>query len=243
MSEEKIPHKFEIKNLVRGLGTYFQARPNENQNIFDHIFKQVREGWAEIKNPDYIRSKEGYEVVTTVEAKGILIKKRIFHPRDFKGADFALSKRYRDGSFGVTVVQVKRNHAKNNFTFVETKNTKEITQLRNMYNYWGSSYYLLIDEIINPPNDMFIRTKDLCSIIRNITSTSLRNVTRVNVPNTTVRNYARGSYVFYDAFYKCRRGSRITFDAFSTDSLDYVNQTSRALVEILAQKRNFQKTL
>ena len=76
-----------------------------------------------------------------------------------------------------------------------------------------------------------------------ITSTPLKNVKRVNVPNTTLRKYARGSHIFYDAFYKCRRGSRIYHDAFLTDSLDYVDQTSRALVEIFANLRNFEKTI
>lgn len=239
MSDEISPSEAEINGFLKGLSDYIKASPNENQYIFEHILKQLKQG-AKYSGEGYLKGNHGYEPVTVLEANQQTIVKRIFHPKDYKGADFAVSKIRNDGSFGVTVVQVKRNHGNSNFTLTESNNTKELTQLQN-FSQWRSGYYLMIDETTNPPVSCFVTTGELISIISSIASQSppFTNLKKVDIPNSQIHKYCRGSRVFYKAFYDCYRGATIDADAFAKIAFDYVNENNRALVELLLKKRNY----
>ena len=235
MSEDN--YKEDIADFVKSLGDYLGATPNENQSILTHVLKQIQQG-AILKDVKNLEGKRGYEPIIILEAKGKKIAKRIFHPLDIKGADFAISKELKPGSLGITAVQVKRNHKQSSFTFREDDKTKELTQLRK-FREWQSGYYLMIDETTNPPLDCFVRTSELVSIIESISGKNVlhnNNLKRVNVPNYIVHQYCRGSRVFYEAFYACRRGATIKIDNFLTAADSYVLETNRSLVELFVQK-------
>lgn len=235
MSNESVPYETDVADFLKGLGDYLEASPNENQYILGHILKQIKEG-AKFRDIDYLEGKRGYEPVIVLEAGRKKIVKRIFHPKDVTGADFLISKLDKPGYIGVSAVQVKRNHGRNFFTFIEGDKTRELTQLRN-FSQWSSGYYLMIDETSKPPVDCFVLTSELVSMIQTVTGQNVlyRNLTRVDIPNQLVHKYSRGSRVFYKAFYDCRRGAWIETSAYLKDASDYVSKTMRSLVEIFVQ--------
>jgi hypothetical protein len=235
LSNENAPYEKDVIDFWKGLGEHLKASPNENQYIFEHILKQIREG-AKLHPDHYIKGKHGYEPVTVLEASGKKIAKRIFHPKDVKGVDFLISKLARPGYIGLSVVQVKRNHGTGFFTLVENSKTKELTQLRN-FSQWSSGYYLMIDETNKPPQDCFVLTSELISMIQTITGQNVLygSLSRVDIPNHLVHKYSRGSHVFYKAFYDCRRGAQIKIDKYLENASEYVSQTMRSLVELLIQ--------
>jgi hypothetical protein len=228
----------DIKSFVESLGDQIDARPNENGDIFRHILNQLREG-AKLLKEERLKGKTGYERVIVLEANGRLVAKRIFHPRDYKGVDFAISKIRDDGLMGISVIQVKRNHGKPNFTLTEDKNTKELNQLRT-FSQWPSSYYLMVDESVNPPNDIFITTSEIISLISSLTGNSFpfTNLTKVDIPNSQIMKYARGSRIFYKSFYDCRRGAKTIQKEFVNKAISHVKTSDRALVELFVSRKH-----
>lgn len=242
---EKVDFNADIKDLVSSLGRFIAASPNENQYIITQIFRQIEEG-AEFKEIDYLEGDRGYEPVITLEASGITIAKRIFHPRNGPtGADFAISKLELPRHIGISVVQVKRNHGKQSFSLVEDKSKHEIDQLRRLHRSFGSSYYLMIDETRRPPAECFVMTSELVSIINEITGRSVlyQDIKRVSIPNDTIQRYCRSTRMFYRPFYACRRGSRKRIADFMKTASEYSFEAKRLLIEILASRKYSQVML
>jgi len=233
MSEESKSYEDDVSGFVRGLGDFLKASPNENQYILTQILKQIKEG-AEFREIRHLEGEHGYEEIVVLEARGLTIAKRIFHPRDVAGVDFAVSKLDPAGQIGTSVVQVKRNRGKPAFTLVENSKTHELTQLRKIRK-WRSSYYLMVDETNKPPLDCFVLTSELVFMIQTITGRKIsdRSLRRVNIPNKTVHKYCRGTHMFYKSFYDCRRGSWTKMSVFQEKAVEYVSETMRALVEVL----------
>jgi len=200
-----------------------------------HILKQLQQG-AKLDSEEYVKGTHGYEPVIVLDVKGQKVFKRIFHPRDYKGADFAVSKIRKDGSFGFSVVQVKRNHGNQQFTLIENKYTHEITQLVE-FSKWSSGCYLLIDETTNPPTDCFVTSQELIAIIEFNTGRNFpfNSMPKIDIPNADVRKYYRGTRIFYEAFYTCWRGATLKPGAFVDAALEYVDKTDRALVELFVK--------
>jgi hypothetical protein len=236
MSNERSPAKEDTDSFLRGFSDYIPAQPNENDYILTHILKQLKQG-ATLGEEDYLKGKHGYEPVIVLKAKGKRILKRIFHPLDYKGADFAVSKTRKDGSFGFSVIQVKRNHGNQSYTLSENSSTKEITQLK-VFSKWRSGYYLMVDETTNPPTDCFITCRELIGLIESSSGKRFPfdGLTRVNILNADVKKYCRGTRVFYEAFYSCWRGATLKTDKFVQRAFEYVDETNRALVELLAER-------
>lgn len=174
-----------------------------------------------------------------LEVRGSPVAKRIFHPRDINGVDFAVSKLGTAGHIGTSVVQVKRNRGEPTFTLVESSKTRELTQLRK-FRKWPSSYYLMVDETGKSPLDCFVLASELVFMIQTITRRTIldKNLIRVSIPNEIVHNYCRGTNVFYKAFYDCRRGSWTKMSVFEEKAVAYVSETTRALVELLVKDQD-----
>jgi len=240
MSEKNKSYEDDVGNFVKGLGDFLKASPNENQHILTQVLKQIKEG-AGFKEIRHLKGEHGYEEIIVLEVRGSPVAKRIFHPRDINGVDFAVSKLGAAGQIGTSVVQVKRNHGKSAFTLVESNKTRELTQLRK-FRKWPSSYYLMVDETGKSPLDCFILTSELVSMIQTITGCMIldKNLHRVSIPNEIVHKYCRGTHMFYKAFYDCRRGSWTKMSIFEEKAFEYVSETARALVEILVKDKDVQ---
>lgn len=224
--------KMDVDDFVSTYGESLKAIPNENQYIVSHIMKQIQLG-ARKKPDERLKGERGYETVFVFERRGLEIRKRLFHPRDFNGVDFALTKyaKHSHAFLGVTAVQVKRNRGKTAFEFEE----REIRQLKLFLDYWGSGYYLFVDETASPPSFCFVRTSELSKIIVNMTNNPkiLDSPRRVIIPNHAARRYCRGSKLFYDYFYNCSRGQKISRKTFYDRAKEYTNEALRILVELL----------
>jgi hypothetical protein len=132
---------------------------------------------------------------------------------------------------GVTAVQVKRNHGNTFFEF----QARELTQLEQFLKYWGSGYYLLIDETSNPPSNCFVSTSELLRTIVKITNNPyiLKSPKRILIPNENIRMYCRGLKLFYDVFYSCSRGEKMPPDTFFNKVREYVKRAYRIVIELL----------
>jgi len=237
LSENEITeYEFDTRVFITSLGDFLQASPNENQYISGQIIRQIKEG-ARVEESEYLKGEHGYEEITILEVNGLRVAKRIFHPRDLRGVDFAVSKLDED-SIATSVVQVKRNHGKQFFMLEERKGVRELTQLRNLRR-WPSSYYLMIDETTDPPINCFVLSSEIASMIYSLTGyyISNRNLTSVKIPNNLVHRYCRGTRIFYKQFYDCRRGSWRKIEEFIESASEYTSETLRALVEILVRAK------
>ena len=221
--------KRDVEDFVSTLGESLKATPNENQYIQTHLMKQIEFG-AKKKPDEYLEGERGYEPVIVFERSGLAIKKRLFHPKDAYGVDFTITK-YTKGKFlGVTAVQVKRNRGNTFFEFRK----RDITQLKHFLEYWGSGYYLFVDETTSPPSFCFVRTSELFDIIVKITNNPkiLDSPTRVVIPNHDVRGYCRGLKLFYDLFYSCSRGEKMLQKTFFEKAKEYANKALRIVIEL-----------
>ena len=220
----------DIQHFIGLFSRFYEAMPDENQHIFRQVIKQIKEA-QKFPEEENIKGKTGIEPIWTFEKSGVKVSKRVFHPGRGErrtGADFVLSKKKTTNTVGVTAVQTKRNRGKSYFEFDQ----RDLSQLKKFSAYWRSAYYLIVDEAVSPPIDCFIRVNELKRLIaRRQTAPPIR------IPNSDVRQYYRDSNVFYDAFYKCRRGSEYTEDKLVNVSLYYVRLTKRVLIELLAEKR------
>jgi len=227
----------DVEDFVSTLGESVKATPNENQYITTHIMKQI-EFKAKKKPDEYLEGQRGHEPVIVFERNGLTIKKRVFHPSDVHGVDFTITKYTRSstkGNFlGATAVQVKRNYGK---TFFEFKK-RDITQLKRFLEYWGSGYYLFVDETPSPPSFCFVRTSELFDVIVKTTNNPsiLDFPQRVAIPNQDIRGYCRGLKLFYDLFYRCSRGEKLLHKTFLTRVKEYAKKTLRVVVELLIER-------
>lgn len=104
----------DVESFVLSLGRSVEATPHENKYILAHLMRQIELG-AKKKPEEYLKGSRGYEPVMVYQKSGLTIKKRLYHPKDAYGVDFALTKYKKGRKVGVTVVQVKRNHARARF--------------------------------------------------------------------------------------------------------------------------------
>lgn len=220
----------DVVDFVLTLGKSVEATPNENQYVISHIVKQIELG-AKKKPDEYIEADKGYEPVFVFEKGGLDIKKRVFHPRDARGVDFVMTKYVSGKSLGVTAIQVKRNRGKAFFEFTK----RDLTQLRKFLNYWGSGYYLLVDETSQSPTYCFVTTAELFKVILNVSKDPriLIAPKRVAIPNQDVMGYCRGLNLFYNLFYSCSRGQKMPKKDFATRVSEYAKKALRTVVEIL----------
>lgn len=220
----------DVQHFVELFSRFHKAMPDENQHIFRQVIKQIEET-KNLPEETYVKGKSGIEPVWTFKKSGVKVNKRIFHPgygEHETGADFALSKKMAINTLGITAVQTKRNKGKNYFEFDQ----RDLSQLNRFSSYWRSAYYLMVDETVLPPIDCFITVDELKRLIAQRRTTS-----PIRIPNSDVRQYCRGPNIFYDAFYKCRRGSVYTEDELIKVAIFYVKSTKRVLIELLAEKR------
>jgi len=224
----------DVKSFVMSLGKSVEAMPHENKYIHAHLMKQIEFG-AKKKTEEYLESPKGYEPVMVYEKSGLTIKKRLFHPKDAHGVDFVLTKYTEEKILGVTAVQVKRNHGNNFFEFQE----RELKQLEHFLEYWGSGYYLFIDETSNPPSNCFVTTSELLHTIIEITNNPhiLKSPKRVLIPNENIRMYCRGLKLFYDFFYSCSRGEKMSPNKFLKKVTEYAKKAYRLVIELLLIRR------
>jgi len=225
----------DVNSFVLSLGKSIEATPHENKHILAHLMKQIEFG-AKKKPEEYLESPRGYEPVIVYEKSGLTIKKRLFHPKDAYGVDFMLTKSAKGKVLGVTAVQVKRNHGNTFFEFQE----RELSQLQHFLEYWGSGYYLFIDETSNPPSNCFVSTSELLHTIVEITNNPhiLKSPKRVLIPNENIRMYCRGLKLFYDFFYSCSRGEKMLPNKFLKRVTEYAKEAYRIVVELFMVQKD-----
>lgn len=230
----------DVESFVLSLGKSVEATPHETKNITAHLMKQVEFG-AKKKPEEYLKGPRGYEPVIVFEKSKLTIKKRLFHPRDAHGVDFALTKYTKGGkTLGVTAVQVKRNRGNTFFEFRK----RELTQLKHFLEFWGSGYYLFVDETTNPPSNCFLHTSELLTIIVKITKNRniLKSPKRVLIPNDDIRGYCRGLRHFYKFFYSCSRGEKMAPKKLLKNVREYAKKAYRIVIELLLiRTRKFRK--
>jgi len=220
----------DVQHFIGLFSRFHEAMPDETQHTFRQVIKQIKEA-KNLPEEAYLKGKTGIEPIWTFEKRGVKVSKRVFHPgrgEHETGADFVLSKKKTRDTVGVTVVQTKRNRGKGYFAFDQ----RDLNQLGKFSSCWKSAYYLMVDETVSPPIDCFITVNELKRLIA-----QSQTAPPIRIPNSDVRQYCRGSNIFYDAFYKCQRGSEYAEDELVNLSFNYVKLTKRVLVELLAEKR------
>lgn len=231
--------KKDVESFVLSLGKSVEATPHENKNILSHLMKQIEFG-AKKKPEEYLESPRGYEPVIVYEKSGLTVKKRLFHPKDAHGVDFTLTKYTNGNVLGVTAVQVKRNRGNAFFEFQK----RELAQLKHFLEYWGSGYYLFIDETSNPPSSCFVSISELLRTIKKITNNPhiLKSPKRVVIPNEDIKMYCRGLKLFYDFFYRCSRGEKMPPATFLEKVGEYAKRACRIVVELLMIRKSTKAT-
>jgi len=97
----------------------------------------------------------------------------------------------------------------------------------------GSAYYMMVDETVLPPSDCFLTIWEIDELLGYPSASPKSNI-RIHVKNANVREYCRGPNIFYEAFYACRRGSRLDDKRMIGKAIKYVLETKRVLVELFA---------
>ncbi len=220
----------DVQHFISLFTAFHEAMPDETQHTFRQVMRQIRET-KNVPEETYLKGKTGLEPVWTFERSGVKVSKRLFHPgrgEHLTGADFFLSKKKTLKTVGVTAVQTKRNGGKRFFEFEQ----RDLDQLDKFSQSWRSAYYLMVDETVTPPIDCFITVYELEKLIaRKQTTPPLK------IQNSEVREYCRGSNIFYDAFYRCQRGSEYNEEKLMTVAFNYARLTKRVLIELLAERR------
>ena len=163
--------------------------------------------------------------------------KRVFHPGAGErpvGADFVLYKKTKTSKVGATAVQVKRNRNRDYFEFLQ----RDLDQLDKLARFWGSAYYLMVDETVQAPLYCFLTVHEITSLI---TQAGVKPPARI--PNKEVRKYCRGLNNFYDLFYSCNRGSSYVPKDYGAKIAKYIKGTKRIVVELSIRRDNTHKTL
>jgi len=232
MSTEELPEgrSQDIKHFVNTFCDFHRAFPDENQHIFGQIYAQIQK--AEKHDKDYIPSDKGQEEIWIFERSGIRVCKRVFHPGSGErpvGVDFAIYKEIKSSKVGVTAVQVKRNRNRDFFEFRQ----RDLDQLSKLAQFWGSAYYLMVDETIKPPLHCFLTVSELNSLILQVGCPP-----PVRLQNEDVRKHCRGLNNFYDLFYRCNRGSAYMPKDYNANMLKYIQKTKRTVVELSTKRKN-----
>jgi len=235
MSEVELPEDVpqDTRHFVNTFCDFHEAFPDENQHVFGQIFEQMRK--AEKPDTDYIPSEKGQEEIWTFEKSNVKVYKRVFHPGRGErpvGVDFALYKEMKS-KVGATAVQVKRNRNKDFFEFSQ----RDLNQLSKLTQFWGSAYYLMVDETIQPPLYCFLTANEVDSLIYQAGGTP-----PVRILNKDVRKHCRGLDNFYDLFYSCNRGSLNMPKDYNANLVKYIQETKRIVVELSAKRSNTQGT-
>jgi hypothetical protein len=236
MSSEQIglPHEIinDVQHFISLFTAFHAAMPDETQHTFRQIIRQIRET-KNVPEETYLKGKTGLEPIWTFERSGVKVSKRIFHPgrgERLTGADFFLSKKKTLKTVRVTAVQTKRNGGKPFFKFEQ----RDLDQLEKFSQSWRSAYYLMVDETVTPPIDCFITVYELKRLIAHN-----QTAPPIKILNSEVREYCRGSNLFYDTFYRCKRGSEYNEEELMIVAFNYAKLTKRVLIELLAEKRRF----
>jgi len=222
--------KDEVKYFSASLGIFFEAYPHENQLISSHVWNQAyrksyHRGYKTKKVS--IKNEAGFEDVVVLQKKDVRVVKRIFHMtkgEKILGIDFVITK-YRRRQLFMIGVQVKRNRNKSYYEFGQ----RERQQFENFTKYFPNGYYLFVDETGKKPRECFVRISEVRKILEDSQYNS-------RITNEEVAKYCRGPNPFYDAFYKCRRGSKMTLDNFVKNVSTYAKITHRVVVELLVGK-------
>jgi hypothetical protein len=231
MSEEKLPEDIsqDTQHFVNTFCDFHKAFPNENQQIFGQVYEQIKR--AEKHNEGYVRSDKGQEEIWTFESSGVTVYKRVFHPGPGEGpvgVDFALYKEVKPSKVGATAVQVKRNRNRDFFEFQQ----RDLDQLSKLAKYWGSAYYLMVDETTQPPLYCFLTVTEVDILIG-----QTGGIPPVKVLNKDVRRYCRGLDNFYDLFYSCNRGSSVIPKDYDANLISYLKETRRVVVELSTKRK------
>ena len=177
-----------------------------------------------------IKGKHGFENVIVVEGKGVTIYKRLFHTSSaekINGVDFVFTKMKRSRLYELAV-QVKRNHNHKSFGF----DSRDHKQLEKFSKYFPYGYYLFVDETGSDPTYCFLRISELKKILEEIGN-------KQSISNNLIKKYCRGSVIFYESFYRCRRGSKPKQKLpFIEKTKQYVEETERVVVELTDNKLN-----
>jgi hypothetical protein len=225
--------RLDTEDLVNSFCIFHRAMPNENQNIIEQVTLEVDK--AEKHALQFVEGEMGQELIHMFERSGTRVYKRVFHPGQPErpvGADFVLYKvvkRRTDKKIGATAVQVKRNRKSESFVFEK----RDFDQFQKLSDSWGSAYYLMVDETIQPPLYCFLTVSEVYDLVW-----KGKDSPPFKVSNQEVRNYCRGSNQFYDLFYSCNRGSTYVPKNYGAKVIDYVKQTKRIIVELSTRKGN-----
>jgi len=224
----------ETKHFVDTFCDFHSAFPNENQHIFGQIYEQIQQ--AEKHEKKYLPSVKGQEEIWIFERGNVKVYKRVFHPgartEGPVGADFVLYKKKSSLKVGITAVQVKRNRNKAFFEFRQS----DLNQLSKLAQYWGSAYYLMVDETIQPPLHCFLKVNEIDSLIR-----QSKSKPPVRILNKHFRRHCRGLDIFYDLFYNCNRGSSYAPKDYNANILNYIEETRRTVVELSTMRERSQR--
>ncbi len=216
----------DVEHFVGSFSAFHQAMPDENQHILRQVINQVSE--AGRLRTGFLRGGAGLEPIWTFEKNGVEVSKRVFHPGKGEhaiGADFMISKKVTPGLTGITLVQVKRNRGNQYYEFRQ----RDLDQFHWFSRWWGSAYYMMVDETIVPPADCFLTVWEIENLLGNPPRPS-------QVSNVDVRRSCRGPNVFYGAFYSCWRGSRLGERLVINRALSYTSETKRILLELFATR-------
>lgn len=218
--------KKDSRDFATSFGSYHELANSETNLIYDHIYSQATSKDFQ-KNTEYEKGPRGFEPIHTIKGKGIEIRKRVFHTSHLEtmnGVDFLLTKRKGNTHFEIAI-QVKRNANQASFTFGE----RDQGQLDRFSSFYPHGYYMFIDETGDTLKYCFVMISEVKNILKQIG-------VKKSIPNDLIHKYCRGTNVFYDAFYKCRRGSKIAEDDFILNVESYVKESDRAAVEIYAKQ-------
>src|SRR4030042_4189057 len=160
MSERELPEEIsrDTKDFVETFCYFHKAFPSENQHVFGQVYAQIQK--AEKHENEYISGDKGQEEIWIFERGNVRVDKRVFHPGPGEGpvgVDFVLYKRTTSSKVGATAVQVKRNRNRLFFEFLQ----RDLDQMDKLAEFWGSAYYLMVDETIQPPLHCFLTVNEM----------------------------------------------------------------------------------
>src|SRR5437660_12077779 len=127
--------RVDTDSFVTTVSKFWEAKPDENQYIIEHVTKQVENADAYHRN--HLRGETGSELIHVFEKGTVQVRKRVFHPgrgEHATGADFVLTKRPSMGEVGAVAVQVKSNRRKDYFEFL-TRDVRQFQRLSNFSRY------------------------------------------------------------------------------------------------------------
>ena len=212
-----------LKDLEALCTALLGSHPEKIQHTTSRIHQQLQQSLSKPRKKQ-IQLGQVYEKLVELE-EDLEIKKRIIYPRDLEQIskpDFLISKTVKGNLRGTVLLQIKRNLGKPYFTF----NKKESDHLNHILKFWSSTYFLLIDETMNPFFIFFVRSIEIKNLIPN-----QRNEF-THVKNDDLRRHSRGTNLFSKLFLNCQIGQIMTLHKLSDMIHSWSIEHNRILIEL-----------